>query len=192
VTLGTLTPGLVDHHGTDGVLTTGSSEAARVNTAASPAGLSDGTIEISSALSVRVRNTFYQRVSVRFISRADTEGVGCSGSESAESSESTGCDRAGVNEGSSAHTAGVAVSGTAGSALTTVASNQVLTDGVGSTGTASTVVLVFLALNIGVPDVVERTGAFLDMVGHSTLGVGSTGVRKLAEVDTASLHTGLG
>ena len=140
----------------------------------------------------RVRNTFYQRVSVRFISRADTEGVGCSGSESAESSESTGCDGAGVNEGSSAHTAGVAVSGTAGSALTTVASNQVLTDGVGSTGTASTVVLVFLALNIGVPDVVERTGAFLDMVGHSTLGVGSTGVRKLAEVDTASLHTGLG
>ena len=52
VTLRTLTAGLVDHHGTDGILTTGSSEAARVNTAASPAGLSDGTIEISSALSV--------------------------------------------------------------------------------------------------------------------------------------------
>ena len=57
VTLRTLTPGLVNHHRTDGVLTTGSSEAARVDTAASPAGLSDGTVEISSALSVYISFT---------------------------------------------------------------------------------------------------------------------------------------
>ena len=52
VTLRTLTAGLVEHHSTDGILATGSSQAAGVNTPASPAGLSDGTIEISSALPV--------------------------------------------------------------------------------------------------------------------------------------------
>ena len=57
VTLRTLAARLVDNHRTDGILTTGSSEAARVDTAASPAGLSDGTIEISSALSVYISFT---------------------------------------------------------------------------------------------------------------------------------------
>ena len=54
VALRTLAPGFVYHHRTDGILPTGSSEAAGVNTPASPAGLSDGTIEISSALPVYI------------------------------------------------------------------------------------------------------------------------------------------
>ena len=57
VTLRTLTARFVNHHGTDGILTTGSTEAAGVNTPTSPARLSDGTVEISSALSVYISFT---------------------------------------------------------------------------------------------------------------------------------------
>ena len=140
----------------------------------------------------RVRDTFSQRVSDRFIHRADTEGSSTTRGDSAESSDSTGGNRAGTKERVTTHTARVTVSGTARLALTTVASIQVLTDGICSTGTGVTVVLVCCALNIGVSDVVERTGTFLDMIDDSALSVGSTGVGELAEVDTASLHTGLG
>ena len=44
----------------------------------------------------RVRDTFSQRVSDRFIHRADTEGSGPSRGDSAESSDTTGGDRAGA------------------------------------------------------------------------------------------------
>ena len=162
VALRTLAPGLVHHHRTDGILATGSSEAAGVNTTASPAGLSDGTIEISSALSVyiisyiinrsgrhsftrkikrnkekcqltRVRDTFDERISVRFVSWADTEGSGRV--DNTESSLATGGGKAGVNERSATDTARVTVSGTSRGTLATVATDQVLTDGVGSAGT---------------------------------------------------------
>ena len=57
VALRTLTARLVEDDSTDGILTTGSTEAAGVNTPTSPAGLSDGTVEISSALSVYISFT---------------------------------------------------------------------------------------------------------------------------------------
>ena len=111
--------------------------------------------------------------------------------DSAESSQTTDSNGAGVNEGTGADTASKWVTSAPRSALALEAAHQVLAHSVGSTGTGETLILVWDALSVGVSNVVDRAAALLLMVDHLALGIDTAGVGKLTQVDTATILTTL-
>ena len=67
-----------------------------------------------------------------------------------------------------------------------------MTDGIFSTRTRDTLILVRNTFNVRIANILLRAGAFLLMTNALTLGSNTTGVRKETEVDTGSLDTTLG
>ena len=98
---------------------------------------------------------------------------------------------AGVHQGPGWYTPGVGVTGAAWPADTRVGAHLVLTNGIGAAGVGQTLVLVGITLNVGVSDKVDRAGTLLEVVDHLTLGVDSTGILFLTQVDTGSSDTAL-
>ena len=123
---------------------------------------------------------------MRFVSRTHTESH-AQRVDSAESSEATDSNGAGVNERTGADAASKWVTSAAGSALTLVAAHQVLAHSIGSTWTGETLILVRDTLGVGVTNVVDGTAALLAMVDHLALSVDTTGVGELTQVDTATI-----
>ena len=136
------------------------------------------------------RNTFNERIPVRPVTGANTEGH-IVDVHSTQSSSSTQSHRAGVNQRSTAETTREWVPGTSWSALTVVASNQVLAQSVGTTGVGQTLVLVRNTLVIGIANEVDRAGTLLPVEVDLTLGIDTTGIGFLTQVNTRSLDTAL-
>jgi hypothetical protein len=112
--------------------------------------------------------------------------------DSAESSQTTDSNGAGVNERTGADAAGEWVPGASWSALALVAAHQVLAHGIGTTGTGQTLVLVGETLGVGVSNVVDRAAALLLMADNLALSIDTAGIGQLAQVDTATIATTLG
>ena len=121
---------------------------------------------------------------------ADTEGD-AGDVHSALGAEAAPGQPAGVHQGPGWYTSGVWVTSATWSADTGVGAHLVLTHGIGTAGVGQTLVLVGITLNVGVSDEVDRAGTLLDVVDHLTLGVDSTGILFLTQVDTGSSDTAL-
>ena len=121
---------------------------------------------------------------------ADTEGD-AGDVHSALGAEATPGQPAGVHQGAGWYTPRVWVTSAAWPADTGVGAHLVLTHGIGAAGVGQTLVLVRITLNVGVSDEVDRAGTLLDVVDHLALGVDSTGILFLTQVDTGSSDTAL-
>ena len=111
--------------------------------------------------------------------------------DSALGAQATPGQSAGVHQGPGLQTPGVGVTSGAGSADTRVGAHLVLAHGIGATRVAQTLILVRNTLGVGVSDEVDWTRTLLDVVDHLALGIDSTGVLFLTQVDTGATHTAL-
>ena len=136
------------------------------------------------------RDTFNERITMRLVAGTDTESH-IVDVHRAQSSSSTQSHRAGVNERSTAEAAREWVPSTAWPTLTVVTSNKVLAQSVGAAGVGQTLILVWDTFIIGITNEVDRTGALLPVSNDFTLGIDSTGIWFLTQVDTRSLNTTL-
>ena len=98
---------------------------------------------------------------------------------------------AGVHQGPGLQTPGVRVTSAAGPTHAGVGAHLVLAHGIGAARVGQTLVLVRKTLGVGVSDKVDRAGTLLDVVDHLALGVDSTGILLLTQVDTGSSDTAL-
>ena len=91
---------------------------------------------------------------------------------------------AGVHQGPGLQTPRVRVTSAAGPTHAGVGAHLVLAHGVGATRVGQTLILVRKTLGVGVSDKVDRAGTLLEVVDHLALGVDSTGILFLTQVDT--------
>ncbi len=91
---------------------------------------------------------------------------------------------AGVHQRPGLQATGVRVTSAAGPTHAGVGANLVLAHGIGAARVGQTLVLVRKTLSVGVSDKVDRAGTLLEVVFNFALGVDSTGILLLTQVDT--------
>ena len=98
---------------------------------------------------------------------------------------------AGVHQGPGLQAPGVWVTSGASPTHAGVGANLVLAHSIGATRVTETLILVRDTLGVGVSDEVDWTRALLDVVDHLALGIDSTSILFLTQVDTGSSDTAL-